>query len=71
MRKSRILFLGLFLIYFLLPVSSDLKAGSPKLELSEKDWDWGRVPQNSYVYHKFWLKNVGTDTLRGLKVRVA
>lgn len=71
MRKSRILFLGLLLIYFLFPLSSDLNAGSPKLVLSEKDWDWGRVPQNSLVYHKFWLKNVGTDTLRDLKVRVA
>ena len=37
MRKSRILFLSLLLIYFLLPLSSELKAGSPKLELSEKD----------------------------------
>jgi len=71
MGKSRILVLSLFLIYLLLPVFSELKAGGPKLEFSETSWDWGRVPQNSFVYHKFWLKNVGTDTLRGLKVRVA
>jgi hypothetical protein len=69
MKKSRFLGLSFILVFLLLPVFS--VAGVPKLEISELSWDWGRVPQNSFIYHKFWLKNVGTDTLRGLNVRVA
>ncbi|MDH4221946.1 MAG: DUF1573 domain-containing protein [candidate division Zixibacteria bacterium] len=69
MKKNRFLSSVLFLILLLLPVY--LQAGTPKLELSETSWDWGRVPQNAFLYHKFWLKNTGTDTLRGLSVSVA
>ena len=69
MSKNRLLQLSLFLVILLFPFC--LRAGLPQLELSELSWDWGRVPQNSFVYHKFWLKNMGTDTLRGLSVRVA
>lgn len=69
MQKSRFLGLSFILFFLLLPLLS--VAGTPKLEISELSWDWGRVPPNSFIYHKFWLKNVGTDTLRGLNVRVA
>ncbi|MFH0931047.1 MAG: hypothetical protein V1890_03810 [Candidatus Zixiibacteriota bacterium] len=70
MRKNRFLLSALFLIYLLIPVLSEVKAGSPKLNVSEKEWDWGRIPQNSVVSHSFWLKNVGTDTLRSMNVSV-
>jgi hypothetical protein len=69
MKKSKILGLSFFLVCLLFPVFS--LAGSPELKVSELNWDWGRVPQNSFIYHKFWIKNVGADTLKGLYVRVA
>ena len=69
MQRSKVLGLSLLFVYLFLPVFSI--AGSPELKVSELNWDWGRVPQNSFIYHKFWIKNVGTDILKGLNVRVA
>jgi hypothetical protein len=70
MKKKRFLFSILFLIFFLSLVFTEIEAGTPKLEISEMSWDWGRIPQNSVVSHSFWLKNVGTDTLRGMNASV-
>jgi hypothetical protein len=70
MKKNRFLLSILFLIFFSGLVFTRIEAGIPKLEISEMNWDWGRVPQSSVVSHSFWLKNVGTDTLRGLNVSV-
>lgn len=36
---------------------------------SETTWDFGKIPANSVVSHSYWIKNVGTDTLKILKVR--
>ncbi len=46
------------------------QAGTPRIEFSERVWDFGRVPQQSTVSHTFWIKNVGTDTLKGISARV-
>jgi hypothetical protein len=37
---------------------------SPRLEVSETEFDFGRVPQGVSVSHVFWLKNTGGNTLR-------
>jgi len=36
---------------------------------SETTWNFGNIPPNSVVSHSFWIKNVGTDTLKILQVR--
>ncbi len=70
MIKNKLLFKVLISICFLILVPSRIEAGAPRLEISEMGWEWGRIPQNSVASHSFWLKNVGTDTLRGLNVSV-
>lgn len=45
------------------------KAGPPKISLSETFWNFGRTPQHSSVSHIFWIKNIGGDTLRIIKVK--
>jgi hypothetical protein len=45
-----------------------VKAGPPKISFSETLWNFGRTPQNSRVSHTFWIKNIGGDTLRIIKV---
>ncbi|MGB8657182.1 MAG: hypothetical protein WCE90_05290 [Candidatus Zixiibacteriota bacterium] len=42
--------------------------GPPKISFSETWWDFGRMPQQSSVSHVFWVKNVGGDTLRIIRV---
>ena len=61
---------GLFLAATLVFISCSIsQAGIPKIEFSERIWDFGRVPQNSTVSHIFWIKNVGSDTLKGISVK--
>jgi hypothetical protein len=45
------------------------QAGTPKIDFSERIWDFGRVPQNTTVSHIFWIKNGGSDTLKGISVK--
>jgi hypothetical protein len=71
MRKERFLLIVVFLIVVFAFTQSGLQAGKARLQLSETSWDFGRSPQNSVLSHSFWLKNVGTDTLRALNVSVA
>jgi len=40
----------------------------PKIELSEESWYFGFLPTNVKVQHNYWLRSVGTDTLRIIKV---
>jgi hypothetical protein len=61
---------GLFLAATLVFISCSFsQARTPKIEFSERIWDFGRVPQNSTVSHIFWIKNIGTDTLKGISVK--
>ncbi|MDP3024864.1 MAG: hypothetical protein Q8O10_04955 [candidate division Zixibacteria bacterium] len=55
---------------FIFSTYSFSQAGTPKIEFSERTWDFGRVPQQSTVSHVFWIKNIGTDTLKGISARV-
>lgn len=49
--------------------SPEVSSGGPKAYFSETSWDFGRIPLNCGVSHIFWLKNVGTDTLKILSVK--
>ena len=42
---------------------------APKILVPETSWDFGHVPQNSTLTHDYWIKNIGTDTLKIIKVR--
>jgi len=57
------LILFLFLLY---PFSL---AGEPKIDFSERVWDFGLAPQKSTVTHVFWIKNIGSDILRDISVK--
>ena len=41
---------------------------APSLIIPDDKFDFGFVPQQSEISHDFWLKSVGTDTLKILKV---
>lgn len=49
--------------------TSEVSSGGPKAYFSETSWDFGRTPLNCGLSHIFWLKNVGTDTLKILSVK--
>ena len=49
--------------------SSEAPVEGPKVHFSETSWNFGKIPANSGVSHVYWVKNVGTDTLKILKVR--
>lgn len=42
---------------------------APKILVPETAWDFGHVPQHSTLTHDYWIKNIGTDTLKIIKVR--
>ncbi len=71
MRKSSFALAAMLLVIVFILAAPELQAGKGKLQVSETAWDWGRAPQNSVLSHSFWIKNVGTDTLRSLNVTVA
>ena len=48
---------------------SALAFADPKILIPEKTWDFGHVPQNGTFSHDYWVKNVGTDTLRIVNVK--
>jgi hypothetical protein len=48
---------------------SGISAGAPKIEVPETNWDFGHVPQNSTLTHDYWIRNVGTDSLKIIKVK--
>ena len=41
---------------------------APRLTIPVKEFNFGYVPQNSTISHKFWLVSTGEDTLKILKV---
>jgi hypothetical protein len=53
-------------LVFLL-ITSTLSA--PKLTLTETEFDFGYVPQNSTVSHVFWLYSTGDDTLKIVNIK--
>lgn len=49
--------------------SSGEPGQGPRAFLAETSWDFGKIPKNAVVSHGFWIKNVGTDTLKIMSVR--
>lgn len=41
----------------------------PKMIIPEMRWDFGHVPQQSVLTHDYWIKNIGTDTLKIIRVK--
>lgn len=54
-------------VYVLTLLGLKVQAG-PMMEFSEDSFDWGKVCQRATISHTFWIKSVGDDTLRILKV---
>ncbi len=40
-----------------------------RMSLSENEFDFGVSPQQAYISHSFWLKNVGRDTLEIIQIK--
>ncbi len=59
--------LALFALLALVLFSS-LAMALPKMFLPQEQFNFGYVPQNSKVSHVFWIKSVGEDSLKILKV---
>ena len=41
----------------------------PKMYLPQESFDFGFAPQDSKISHVFWIKSVGDDSLKILKVK--
>jgi hypothetical protein len=41
----------------------------PKILVPEQKWDFGHVPQHGTYTHDYVVKNVGTDSLKIIKVK--
>jgi RNase P/RNase MRP subunit POP5 len=41
----------------------------PKIEVKERDWDFGIVPHNAEIRHPYWVKNIGDAKLNIIKVK--
>jgi hypothetical protein len=65
MRRNLLIFAAL--AAFVLIIASQALA-VPKMFLPEEKFDFGYTPQNVKVTHTFWIKSVGDDTLKILKV---
>lgn len=63
----RIWLLAAAIIFLMVILASQVMA-LPKMYMPEEKFDFGFVPQDSKVSHTFWIKSVGEDSLKILKV---
>ena len=56
------------LIAVLTLLLASVATAAPRLTIPVKEFNFGYVPQNSTISHKFWLVSTGDDTLKILKV---
>jgi len=49
-------------------IFASVAMAGPRLTIPVKEFNFGFVPQNSTISHKFWLVSTGDDTLKILKV---
>ena len=63
---SRVLIAIIFVLGLVAFVTS--ASGAPRMTISEAEFDFGYVPQNSTISHIFWLHSAGDDSLKILKV---
>ena len=57
-----------FIFGVLINISAVFVSASPAIEIPNPVFDFGKVTQHTEISHTFWIKSVGTDTLRILKV---
>lgn len=69
MKKKISFVFGLIALTLLLLILSNDISAQPKAFMAENNWDFGKFPEGSIVSHTYWLKNIGTETLRIIKVR--
>lgn len=43
----------------------------PKILVVQNDFNYGFVPDSSYVAHTFWVNNIGTDSLKIFNVKMS
>jgi len=58
----------LMVLFILIGVAA-IASANPKIKIDQPYFNFGHVPQNSTVSHDYWIRNVGTDTLRITKVK--
>ncbi|MCP4685926.1 MAG: DUF1573 domain-containing protein, partial [bacterium] len=58
---------GLVFLATLVVLATGVLAG-PKLEIKEATFDFGRISQNRILTHDFWLRSVGDDTVRVIRL---
>lgn len=68
MKSKAYSLLEMILTTLLLLVLADFSYAQPKAFMPKTTWDFGKAPQGSVLSHSYWLKNMGTDTLRITKV---
>ena len=56
------------LVLLMLALFTGSAQAVPKMVLEETQFDFGYVPQQAKITHVFWLKSVGDDSLKILKV---
>ncbi|MEZ5359188.1 MAG: hypothetical protein R3F48_10205 [Candidatus Zixiibacteriota bacterium] len=57
---KKILLMSLFL--------ASLALAGPKMEIPQDSFDFGYIPQDAKVSHVFWIRSVGDDSLKIVKV---
>ena len=60
--------IGLLVAFVLVVYGAGNVDAAPRMEIPETVFDFGYVPQHAKVSHDFWLKSIGDDTLKILKV---
>ena len=71
MKRIRFIFKLAILMMALIFPSSSIAAdsGGAKIFIPEIVWEFGRIPEGSVVSHVYWIKNIGTDTLKITEVK--
>jgi hypothetical protein len=65
MRKIHLSYIQILALFLAL---SSVAASTPKMFMPEEKFDFGFVPQSSKISHVFWIKSVGSDSLKILNI---
>ena len=71
MKRIRFILKRAILMMALIFPSSSIAAvsGGAKIFIPEIVWEFGRIPEGSVVSHVYWIKNIGTDSLKITEVK--
>jgi hypothetical protein len=59
----------LILLAAIVLMIASMAFADPQILVPEQKWDFGYVPQNGILTHDYPIVNIGTDTLRIVKVK--